>query len=523
MLRNSAGIAIIIRILTRICRACFRNSNMTPLSDLHQLIHATSTPERRYFRMWGNMQTSASEWNYLQLFDAILKQKDYDEAAIKQQFAGTKIAKNLAVEKHYLYMQLLKCLRQYRTRNRKDLQLREMIDAVEILAEKGMAEAAWRLLQRASKLAVKLDLPLVRMEIHILERRMGKQILKKKKANSSGEGGKEILGVVENEMDYHLLYDRFSMMLGQNHSARKAESEAELKEMLAHPLMSKIELAQSFYARTLFLQMKASAAFLRGDFEASLDYYGENLAEWRRYPNAIQRFPRRFLRVLGNYMTGLQKADRFSEIPAVLEEMRKCKKKYGILDTHNDTREYHFELLYYANIGKFEEAHIAADRMQKFFLQFEDKLHMKWKLPSAFNLAAVFFILGEFKKALRWINYIIQVEPTDKRKQIQHSSRIFQLVVHYELENLELLEYLIRNSKAYLRRHASMDRFELAVLNTMRDLMRAVTKKDRQRACQQLFSVLDSGFKKQIVGLDEIKAWARARSEGQKMTDVLPT
>jgi len=289
---------------------------------------------------------------------------------------------------------------------------------------------------------------------------------------------------------------------------------------LVHPLLQSTTPVQGVQARTLFHQMRGTGAFLQNEFEEALQHYQQIVEDWRAHPHMIAQDPRRFLRALTNYMSGLQKANQFSAIPPLLEEIRRIKKVHGIPDSHRDTQLFHFEVLYYANSGQFVLARQAADRLGGFIQAFEAELSPGWKLPSAFNLGVVYFVCEAFRDALTWINYLIHFPATPQRKPLQHAARVLQLVLHYELGNLDLLEYLVRNSRAYLKRKKALDRFEATILTAINQLMEAADTGGKQIIFQELTGVLGAGFGEALPGVEEVHLWALARSRGEQVVTV---
>ena len=53
---------------------------MAKKGALFQLVRSMTPPEKRYFRLFAQKESSV----YLQLFRAIEKQKEYDEAALRK-------------------------------------------------------------------------------------------------------------------------------------------------------------------------------------------------------------------------------------------------------------------------------------------------------------------------------------------------------------------------------------------------------------------------------------------------------
>ena len=62
---------------------------------LHNLIHSLSKSEKRFIRL--NAQFHQGDKTYMKLFDAIEKQKKYDEEALKVKFRNEKFILTFAV------------------------------------------------------------------------------------------------------------------------------------------------------------------------------------------------------------------------------------------------------------------------------------------------------------------------------------------------------------------------------------------------------------------------------------------
>ena len=78
---------------------------MKPSHELFRLIRSLSKSEKRFFKLMSSLQSG--EKNYIKLFDAIEKQAEYDEEAIKVQFKTETFIKHLPSEKNHLYKLIL--------------------------------------------------------------------------------------------------------------------------------------------------------------------------------------------------------------------------------------------------------------------------------------------------------------------------------------------------------------------------------------------------------------------------------
>ena len=152
-LHERLGEAIsIIELVKKIFSYLKTNKNKHKMEDrLFQLIHALSKSEKRYFNKFASMNRTES--NLLRLFEAICKQKSYDEAAIKKKFTGEKFVVQLFVTKKHLYDAILKSMRLYNSERSVRYRLQAMLQDIQYLYEKQLFEACNELIAKAQQIA----------------------------------------------------------------------------------------------------------------------------------------------------------------------------------------------------------------------------------------------------------------------------------------------------------------------------------------------------------------------------------
>jgi hypothetical protein len=72
---------------------------MSEKNDLHKLIHSLTPNEKAYFKKFAYKSKDDKENPYLVMFDAILKQDEYDEEALKKKLKNTKLINNFSAAK----------------------------------------------------------------------------------------------------------------------------------------------------------------------------------------------------------------------------------------------------------------------------------------------------------------------------------------------------------------------------------------------------------------------------------------
>lgn len=139
--------------------------------DLFKLIKSLEKPEKGYFKKFAQTYSKTAEQQYLQLFDAMDAQKEYDEDAIIKKFRNTSLSSQISVAKNYLWELILKSQRAYRANTSKFMRLNALMENGEILFEKGLYQQALLTWERAKKLALDFDEKAFILDIEAWKRR----------------------------------------------------------------------------------------------------------------------------------------------------------------------------------------------------------------------------------------------------------------------------------------------------------------------------------------------------------------
>ena len=89
----------------------------TTSDTLWQLIRSLKSVEKTYLKRNFIFKKPDTKQLYLKLFDAIAKQKIYDETAIIKKFSPALTKKNIAFQKHYLQNIVGEAIAEYDSRN----------------------------------------------------------------------------------------------------------------------------------------------------------------------------------------------------------------------------------------------------------------------------------------------------------------------------------------------------------------------------------------------------------------------
>ncbi len=493
---------------------------------LHALIHSLSPNERRYFKLQALPSGGQPESNYMRLFEAMLGQPVYDEQALKQLFAQDPMAKHLSSEKNYLYRLILRSLRAMNEDGNQRTQIRTQIENAILLYERGLYAQCQKVLRRARKLAGETENFLYLLEILSWERRLwkilndkGRQVI----ADALIQGQLDCLDKLRHSYNYYNLYDRMFLLTHQKFNLRAQPDHPEWQAILTDPLLQDMHLADSFEARQFYWQCQAWRHQLAGDYALLYQAHAENVAWWEAHPAMLATETTRYVVTLSNFLHAMSLLGRYDEFPAVFAKIRRAPPSHLHGDIQILQTLYYYELLYYMNKAEWGIAQGTALEAVAFLQQAGDRVATGRRLAFSYNLCILYFLDADFKMALHWVNEIIQTSGTEIREDIQHFARILVILIHFELGNWELLEYLHRSSYRYLFERKQLAPYEKCLMHALKQLM----EQPLPRAQMAIFKCLRAEMlqifdqQKPGPGIQELNCWLDAKITHRSMKEVM--
>jgi hypothetical protein len=144
-----------------------------PSSDqLFRLIKSLTTAEKRYFKIFASRHTIGEKNEYVNLFDAIDKQENYNETKLLKLFSNNTFTHSPAIAKSRLFDIILKSLHAYHGDSSVDVELQRLMHSTEILFKKSLYDECRKILHRAKKMAQKFEKHFMMFEIYRWEKKL---------------------------------------------------------------------------------------------------------------------------------------------------------------------------------------------------------------------------------------------------------------------------------------------------------------------------------------------------------------
>ena len=111
---------------------------MAVSTNLYQLIKSMTKAEKAYFKKFSYKTAKEENPIYFTLFDAIDRQKEYQEKKLLKKFRHHKITQNFSIAKNYLFKLIIKSLRAYNSQKIIEDIVLDDIREIRILLNKGL-------------------------------------------------------------------------------------------------------------------------------------------------------------------------------------------------------------------------------------------------------------------------------------------------------------------------------------------------------------------------------------------------
>jgi len=452
----------------------------TPSDKLFKLISSLTKSEKRYFKRFATIHSMKEGNAYLLLFDAIEKQKIYNEDLLKKKLEKARLVKYLSVEKAYLYNLVLRSLILYGSGHDDYEFIIEAFSKAKILYKKGIYTEALYYINKAIDTALKEEYFSLAASIERWKRdiliKQGKFFEKEVLDSFYKETTEKIL-LEKNIQKYQQANDLAYIQLLTGHTARSKKDADKIRGAIKDMLNKKESPPLTITSNRLKYQTAAFYYFYTGDFKKQYQEATKVLewAEKQKNKTGV------YFKSLHNFFNACVLNNKYEELFPII-------KKLEAIDTSADFSEqfrrevfFHLNLSAATNCGEFDYAIDFLKKNEKYIITTPHQNITPDLQVGAFNAAIVYFIKEKYSLAVKWLNqfFFMNNNVVELRQDLYGEASLLFIVLHYELKNEDLLKNLIRSTYKWLLKQERLHGFEQAILNFIRKEL-SVPKKRKE-------------------------------------------
>lgn len=475
----------------------------TVSNDLFQLIKSLTKQEKRYFKLHASRHVIGKENKYVKLFDAIDKQPVYNEGQIKKKFKHAPITRQLHVAKNYLYQLILDSLRNYHESKSED-KFHTLLRNAQLLFNKGLYDQSEKVLNKAKKSAVDNERFLQLLEIFRWEHQIAHSQNDFKWLEQYIQAGileeYHLLEKYRNFLEFQALNDRVFIPYWRKGAIRTKKEKEALTELFEQPLFQNVENAKSFYARYFYHNSRFSFHLFMGDFQPSYEHIQQLVAMFARLEKSKikGKLVRNYSSALINQYIVQSQLGLTKDIPHTLEQLRNVPTDSAEQKRRLIIRSFNLEIDFYINTGQFQTGLQQIEQLLQNFDKLHRDVNKQQRLGLYYNLAYLHFGASDYDHALDWINRLLNDPDLKTRQDIHCFGRLLNLIIHYELGNDQLLEYIVKSTYRFLSNRQRLFKVESVMLKLMRHYPKWITSREKQAGFRLLIEELKALKKEEL-------------------------
>ncbi len=495
----------------------FKSDKMKPSTELFKLIKSLTKSEKRFFKLSSSLQSG--EKNYLKLFDYIDSSNEYDEALLKEEFKDETFIKHLPSEKNHLYKLILKSLRSYHSEQNLNSILKEEIKNIEILYSKALYKECEKFVVRAKQLAAKYEkfyywYELINWEKKLLD-----------SAYESGEFDADLDKLVEEEeyviarlrnlAEYTMIYSKINLIFRSGGFTRNEKEKKKVEEIADYHLIKGKNTALSTKAASICYYIKGLCAATSRNYEDSLTFFHKTKDILDNNPDIKADVGQRYLNTLIHLLRCYIDTGSYDEAARLIKEIRGLEGKKGFNSLDISVRifanSYNQELTLLHKHGDFDASVKLIPSIEEKQAFFDEKISKEMELLLTYNKAYSYFGVGDFKTALQYLNIVLNDNEQNLRQDVYSFSRLFNLILHYELENFDFLEYVVKSTNRYFAKQERDYLIEHTCLKYIKKLAKAANALDKidllEKMKQEVSELLKDHNERVVLEYFDVEAW----------------
>ncbi|MBI2268829.1 MAG: hypothetical protein HYU69_00570 [Bacteroidetes bacterium] len=493
---------------------------MTEQEDIFDLIRSLSQTEKRYFKIFSSRHIIGKENDYVKLFNAIDKQKHYDEKSLINSLQGRTIKDNFHVAKNYLYKMILKSMRGYRLDGDIDNNINGLINDAIFLYDKLLYAQSLRLLKRVKKLAYRYErftdiLRIINMERKITVSMVLQEDIMEKYKNIEKEE-RNVLELLQNISEYKNLSIQIHALIVKNGEVKNPEGKKIVIKKIGPKVLTDESKALSYTAKCFFYDAISFYYKLLADYQKSYEYRKKRLQLFDLYPEQQMADENNYIAVFHNLMGICVLLDKPDEFMEYLINIRKIDFSTIRLKAKAFLSSYLNETDFYLSKKEFAKALYLVPQVTKGLNLYRGKFNKYDEVILYYNLAYCYLFEEQYSKSLYWLNLLLNDPQAKISPSFYSFSLILNIIIYYEQGNIELLPYLLKSTHRHLTNTNQLYKTEIYFLDFFKKLLKSSKHFDLKKELIKLkddIQSLKAPHEKQVLQYFDFVYWIDKKIE----------
>ncbi len=499
--------------------------------ELFRLVKSLTKSEKRYFKLFTHLQKGSKK--YALLFDAIDGQSEYDEKALKEQFRDEKFVRQFNVAKHYLYNLVLKSLRIYHSDANTRLELKEWLRNAEILRDKGLHSQAQAMLRKVIDNASVTGNYLSHIEaLDRIHREVPEMCFTAEGVENLFAQKLQVVDELRNTLEYSHLYHNLMVPILYDFPRCREQFEA-LNKVMEDPLLETEDNAFSLTAKLLYHAIHLMYSYVHGNDQGSNYHAARVCTLHEEHPEYLKERPFIYLSALDYLLrsssvrgdqeevySGIQRLEAAAE---QLSESNRIKSdRISALAKEIRLRNL---LALHMNRGEYDTSLEIIPELEECVMNTSNNYLASQRPWVKHAISSLLFAQGDHYAALDY-NTPLALEHDPKTHHLVYlTAKMMNIMIHYELENIDLVEQLIRSVRKYVDSLVGEFQVERHILDILSKLINIPDRSQRRLLLmdshKQLQEMSEDPLERAAFSYFDYTSWFESRFRNQTIAEIV--
>ncbi len=487
-----------------------------------ELVHSLTESEVQKFKDRAFQYKRGRYAKYVVLFDALRKQPSFNDKELKEQLKDHSFVQHLHRTKNYLYGKILDYIRE--AHDGEESQLHALLEKTRILFEKRLYHHLPPLIEKGKRFADSLEDFAAHRRLYQLERMVARY----------SRGWKDYNAVIDHlvgeekeledkENNYREL-ERLESLFLKIWDVGQQERKEMIREARENPLLNDPNQARSTSARIIQEHVRLLSWFFEGNFTEAISTCDRIIALFEGTPGLMENNAKYTVLGMAIYWA--------ASFRLLLDDTEGAEKAFEKMDVPGNfprrmpafflERKTLFEISFARKTLNFERGAAAIQSFTQKKATYENTLDLTARIQINHLAAELYLVFAQPKAALPFILGNKNERLGSHRPDLLHYSRIFFLMTHYQIENLDIVEREVRSAKTSLGRHKVLNPFYHLILKLFADLAQGKKNPNElfKATIQELSAQESNPLFQQMRNYFDLETWFFSQLEGHSMAEI---
>jgi hypothetical protein len=335
-----------------------------------------------------------------------------------------------------------------------------------------------------------------------------------------------LIGKSKNIGEYAQAFSGINYLVRQNMVAKTAKEFEAYDKLLNSPLLKSEEKCSSKKAQVLFHHTRALCYSKKRDNQMRQKEFKSMVELMDKNPFLIYEYPKRYLSGINNILSVEIEQTHYATAEKLIDNFIKLEKHPAFNTTDLQLKIFtsttNAQLLIYTDGGKTDKALPVVKYINEQIDLYKNKINKEEQLIFYYNFTNLFIYSGKYDEASKYLGLLLSENDMHLRQDLQCFSRLQNIILHYELQKLPQLNYLLKTTADFYKSQKYQFKTEKLVLDMFGELLEKVDNKaiwvNFHKACKDL---MNDPYEKIANYYFDFIAYTQSKITGESVGDII--